>query len=155
MKEITDHYRQLHKKVSKCKLCQRKYSTTHSHMQHLYKHKNLKNRYVCKCGVTFPFGSQLKIHKLNTRKFNNPCTKCSLPFKHYHDMPKHLTCHTAKEYSCNHCDYTGTKINLKVHQTQHDPCHIITCKLCKETFKHRMPLWRHEKKCRRSGSPQY
>ena len=86
-KKISDHYRQLHKKVSKSKLCHRNYSTPHSFMQHLYKHKNLKNRYVCKCGATFPFRSQLKIHKLkHTRKWNNPCTKCSLPFKHYHDM---------------------------------------------------------------------
>ena len=113
---VNDHYRQLHKKVSKCKLCQRKYSTPHHLMQHLYKHKILKNKYVCKCGATFPFCSQLKIHKLkHTRKLNNSCTKCSLLFKNYHDMLKHLRSHTAKEYLCDHCDYTETKIHLKAH----------------------------------------
>ena len=145
-KEISDHYRHSHNKANKCKLCQRKYSAPHSLMQPLYKHDKLKNRYICKCGATFPFRSQIKIHKLkHTRKLNNPCTECSLPFKHYHDMLKHRRSHTAKEYSCDHCNYTGTKINLKAHQTQHDLHHIIKCKLCKETFKHRMSLWRHKR----------
>ena len=156
MEGISDHYRHSHNKVNKCKLCQRKYSTPYSLMQHLYKHYKLKNRYVCKCGATFLFWSQLKIPKLkHTMKLNNPCTECSLPFKHYHDMLKHLRSHIAKEYSCDHCNYTGTKINLKAHRTQHDPHHIIKCKLCNEAFKHRMSLWRHEKKCRRSRSLEY
>lgn len=135
---------------------QKKVFNTHSLMQHLYKHNKLINQYVCKCGATFPFQSQLRIHELkHTRKLNNLCTECSLPFKYYHDMLKHLRSHTVKNYSCDQCNYTGTKINLKVHQTQHNPCYIIKCVLCKETFKHRMSLWRHEKKCRRSGSPDY
>ena len=102
-KKISDHYRQAHKKTNKCNLCHRNYSTPHSLTQHLYDHKNLKSRYVCKCGAMFPFKSQLKIHKIkHTRKLNNPCTECSLMFKHYHDMLKYLRSHTAKEYLCEH-----------------------------------------------------
>ena len=36
--------------------------------QHLYKHKKLTNQYVCKCGVTFPFQSQLRIHRAKTHQ---------------------------------------------------------------------------------------
>ena len=154
-KEISDHYRHSHNKSNKCKFCQRKYSTPHSLTQHLYKHNKVTNQYICKCSPTFPFRSQLRIHKLkHTRKLNNLCTECSLQFKYYHNMLKHLRSHTAKEYSCDQCDYTGTKINLKVHQTQHDPCYIIKCVYVRKPLNTEC-LSRHKKKCRRSGSPDY
>ena len=118
----------MHNKSNKCRLCHRNYSTPYSLKQHSYKYKNLKNRFICKCGKKFPFKSQLKIHKIkHTRKLTNPCTECALPFKHYHHMLKHLRSHTAEEYPCEHCDYTGTTINLKAHQKQHNPSNVITC----------------------------
>ena len=75
------------------------------------------------CDISFPEptkDSQVKTY----REVEHPCTECSLPFKHCHDMLKYLRSHIAKEYPCDHCNYTGTKINPKAHQTQHDPCHI-------------------------------
>ena len=125
-KKISDHYRRSHNKINKCRLCHRIYSTPYSLTQHLYKHKNLKNRFVCKCGEKFPFKIQLTIHKIkHTRKLTYPRTECGLPFKHHHDMLKHLRSHTAEEYPCEHCDYIGTIINLKAHQKQHNPNYTI------------------------------
>ena len=122
----------------------------------MYKHNNLKNNYVCKCGEKFPFKSQLVIHKIkHTRKPTNLCTECGLLFKYHHDMLKHLRTHIAKELSCEHCDYEGTIINLKAHQKQHNPKYNKTCNLCKETFRHRMSHWRHKLICRQSNSLDY
>ena len=155
-KKISKHYRLSHKQLSKCEYCYKSYSTPHSLIQHLYKHKTMKCRYLCKCGAVFPFVSQLKIHKIkHRRKSIYMCTECSIPFKYRHDMMKHRRSHTEKEYTCENCDYVGNSINLKAHQKQHNPKHIIICTLCKELFRHRMSLWRHKQRCRRSKSPEF
>ena len=155
-KEISKHYRLTHKQLNKCEYCYKSYSTPHSLIQHIYKHETMKCKYLCKCGAMFPFMSQLKIHKIkHRRKSTYMCTECSIPFKYRHDMLKHLRSHTEKEYTCENCDYMGSSVNLKAHQRQHDPTYIIICALCKETFRHRMSLWRHKQTCRRSKSPEY
>ena len=99
-KKISKHYKNSHKQINKCGHCCKSYSTPHSLSQHIYKHKNMKCRFLCKCGKIFPFMSQLKIHKIkHTRKYTNMCTECSIPFKYHHDMLKHLRSHTSKEYT--------------------------------------------------------
>ena len=155
-KKISIHYKQSHKKINKCRYCHKTYTTPYSLTQHSYKNKNLKNRFVCKCGELFPFKSQLMIHKIkHTRKLTNSCTECGIPFKYHHDMLKHLRSHTAEELSCADCDYVGNIINLKAHQKQHNPKYDIKCTLCKESFKHRMSHWQHKLICRQSNSPDY
>ena len=57
--------------------------------------------------------------------------ECCITFKYQHDMLKHCREHTAEELSCNKYDYTGTKLNLKVPQKQHDSTYVIECALCK------------------------
>ena len=55
-KITNNHYRQIHKKISRCSFCMKTYSTPHSLTQHLYLHKRKDNRFLCKrCGRTFPF----------------------------------------------------------------------------------------------------
>ena len=130
--KISKHYRQYHKQINQCEYCYKSYSTPHSLIQHIYKHRNMKSKFLCKCGKMFPFMSQLKIHKIkHNRKYTNMCTECSIPFKYRHDMLKHRRSHTAKEYTCENCDYVGSSINLKAHQRQHNPKYIIICTLCK------------------------
>ena len=59
-KEISDHYRTMHKKLSRCKISGKSYTTPHSLKQYLYKHANVKKNYMCKsCGISYPFHSQL------------------------------------------------------------------------------------------------
>ena len=148
-KKISSHYKQSHRKIHKCGYRHRIYSTPYSLLQHSYKHKILKNRFMCKCSEVFPFKSQLRIHKIkHTKKLTNLCTECGIPFKQRHDMLKHLRSHTAEELSCEHCDYAGNIINLKAHQKQHNSKYNIKCDLCKESFKHRMSHWRHKRICR-------
>ena len=117
----------------------------------------MEKQFVCKkCGLSFPFLSQLHIHRLNhTRKLRFECTECSQLYKYKHDMQKHLKEHTAKEYQCKFCDYIGTYLNLKAHEKQHNPDYFIKCPLCCKTFKHHMSYWRHQKVCKRSGSPEF
>ena len=155
-KKISKHYRISHKQLHKCEYCYKSYSTPHSLIQHLYKHKTIKCKYLCKCGAEFPFISQLNIHKIkHRRKSIYMCTECSIPFKYKHDMMKHRKSHTDKDYNCENCDYVGNSINLKAHQKQHNPTCTIICTLCKEVFKHRMSLWRHKLRCRRNKRPDY
>ena len=113
--------------------------------QHLYKHKGMEHQFDCKkFGLSFPFFSQLYIHRLkHTQKLRFECPECSQPYKYKHDMQKHLKEHTAKEYRCKSCHYIGTRLNLKVHEKQHNPDCYTNCPLCCKTFKHCMSYWRH------------
>ena len=156
-KVTNNHYRLEHKKLNKCKYCKKTYNMPHSVNQHLYTHKKNIKGYLCKTfGNTYPFHSQLLIHRIkHTRKYREECTECSLTFKYWHDMLKHCWEHSAKELKCDRCEYTGTLLNLKSHKKQHDTSCVIMCPLCNEKFKYRMALWRHTKTCRRSGSPEY
>ena len=72
-------------------------------------------------------------------------------------MLKHCREHFAKEIKCDKCDYTGTLLKLKSHtkKQQHDTTYALKCMLCNEWFQYRMALWRHTKRCKRSGSPEY
>ena len=47
-KVTSDHYRTVHKKLSRCKICGKSYTTQHSLKQHLYKHAKVTKNYVCK-----------------------------------------------------------------------------------------------------------
>ena len=71
-KVTNNHYRRTHNIVSRCYLCRKTYTTPHSLTQHLYVHNKKDNGYLCKkCGRTFPFRSQLLIHKTrHTRKIH-------------------------------------------------------------------------------------
>ena len=157
-RKITNkHYRQTHKTISRCSLCKKTYSTPYSLTQHLYLHKKRDNRFLCRrCGRTFPFRSQLLIHKIrHSRKYTVECSECSLTFKYRHDMLKHCREHFAKEYQCEDCDYTGTQLKLKSHKKQHDSNMVYICTLCNIQYKYRMALWHHRQRCRRSNSPEY
>ena len=157
-KKITNkHYWQTHKIISRCSLCKKTYSTPYSLTQHLYLHKRKDNRFLCKrCGRTFPFRSQLLIHKIwHARKYTEECNECSLTFKYRHDMLKHCRKHFAKEYQCEDCDYIGTPLKLKSHKKQHNSTIVYECILCKVHFKYRMALWHHKQRCRQSNSPEF
>ena len=107
---------------------------------------------------SFPFYSQLKIHRLShtkTPKFT--CDECYQPYKFCHGMLKHKKQHMVPTVQCNTCEYEGTPLTLKEHIRQHDPTKHITCKICYQTFTFRMSLWRHHKLCKviRSKSHAY
>ena len=70
-KVTNNHYRLEHKKINKYKYCKKTYNTPHSLNQHLYTHKKDIKGYLCKtCGNTYPFHSQLLIHRIkHTRKY--------------------------------------------------------------------------------------
>ena len=156
-KQMHKHYRRTHKIISKCSYCKKTYNTPYSLTQHLYVHTRKDSKYSCKrCGRIFPFKSQYLIHKLrHARKYNEECKECSLTFKYKHDMLKHCREHFAKEYQCEDCDYIGTPLKLKAHKEQHNSNITYICILCKVHFKHRMSLWRHKQRCRRSNSPEF
>ena len=91
-KELTHHYILKHNILNVCNVCNKGYSMPHSLQQHKYYHKKKICTFTCtRCNTSFPFLSQLKIHRLkHTRKQNFECTECSEPFKYRHDMLKHL-----------------------------------------------------------------
>ena len=155
-KETSDHHRTVHKNISRCKICRKSYNTPHSLKQHLYKHAKVTKNYVCKsCGISYPFHSQLQLHKLkHSRKYQEECTEYCLTFKYQHDMLKHCREHTAEELGCNKCEYTSTRLNLKAHQKQHDTTYVIECAMCKGTFKHWMSLWRHSQDLQEKWQPR-
>ena len=66
-------------------------------------------------------------------------------------MLKHRKEHWAKEIQCNHCNYTGTALNLKAHTRQHNPDHKSKCDSCQQTFVHHMSLWRHKKSVKQTS----
>ena len=74
-KVTNNHYRLEHKKINRCKFCKKSYNTPHSLKQHLYTHKKDIKGYLCKtCGNTYPFHSQLLIHRIkHTRKYHEEC----------------------------------------------------------------------------------
>ena len=155
-KEIT-HYVTKHNEPWVCNVCNKKYCTPHSLQQHKYYHMRMSRNFTCtRCNASFPFLSQLKIHRLkHTRKQKYKCTEFSELFKYKHDMLKHLREHTAPILKCMYCDYTGTKLRLSAHEKQHDPSTYMRCILCNDLFVHCMSYWRHQQICKRSGSPEY
>ena len=156
-KEINLHYVKKHKKLCECDVCNKKYYTPHSLQQHKYHHQKIPQDFTCtKCNITFPFFSQLKIHKLkHTRRPKYECSVCSELYKYKHDMQKHLQEHNAPIVKCRYCDYTGTKLRLSAHQKQHNPTTYIRCILCNDIFVHQMSYWRHQRICKCSGSPEF
>ena len=90
-KDITRHYKRKHNILNICTICNRAYITPHSLQQHKYFHmKRIRNFTCVRCNCSFPFLSQLKIHRLkHLRKLSHECTECSEPFKYRHDMLKH------------------------------------------------------------------
>ena len=134
----------------------KKYLILHSLKQHMYLHQR-NDKFKCiKCNECFPFRSQLKIHQvIHTRKSRHMCDDCSNTYKFRHDMLKHKREHTTKEEKCQLCAYTGTKTNLKAHRQKHYKMNHLKCPLCQSIFIHRMSLWRHRQRCRRSASPDY
>ena len=136
-RKITNkHYWQTHKIISRCSLCKKTYSTPYSLTQHLYLHKRKDNRFLCKrCGRTFPFRSQLLIHKIwHARKYTEECNECSLTFKYRHNMLKHCREHFAKEYQCEDCDYIGTPLKLKSHKITTQQHHNIWMHTVQSSF---------------------
>ena len=140
-------------------MCNKRYSTLHSLQQHKYYHMKMLLNFTCtRCNASFPFFSQLKIHRLkHMRKQKFECTECSEPFKYRHDMLKHLREHTAPILKCIYCDYTGTKLRLTAHKKQHDPSTYMRCTLCNKLFVHHMSYWHHRQICKQkhSDSPEY
>ena len=90
-KDITRHYKLKHSILNVCNICNREYTMPHSLQQHKYFHMNRTRNFTCvRCNSSFPFLSQLKIHRLkHMRKLRHECTECSEPFKYRHDMLKH------------------------------------------------------------------
>ena len=68
-KSLHQHYTTSHQQLNICKFCDKKYYTPHSLKQHLYGHLKIDMEHKCiKCGKSFPFYSQLKIHRLSHTK---------------------------------------------------------------------------------------
>ena len=158
-KDITVHYKLKHNKLNVCKVCNKVYTTPHSLQQHKYFHLKRMLNYTCvRCKSSFPFLSQLKIHRLkHLRKQRHECTECSIPFKYRHDMLKHRREHTSAILKCKQCDYRGSNLKLVAHSKQHDPATYKRCTLCNMLFIHRMSYWRHKQICqpKLSSSPTY
>ena len=96
-KDITRHYKLQHNILNVCNICNKAYTTPHSLQQHKYYHlKRILNFTCVRCNSSFPFLSQLKIHRLkHMHKLHHECTECSVLFKYRHDMLKHRREHTA------------------------------------------------------------
>ena len=63
-KELYLHYKSTHKRVHKCKNCDKHYKTPYSLKQHSYKHRQPQQLLTCnKCNKTFAFRSHLVIHR--------------------------------------------------------------------------------------------
>ena len=156
-KELYMHYKTCHKRIHKCKKCNKQYKTPYSLKQHTYKHRQPQLLLTCnKCNKTFVFKNHLKIHRnSHTIDGKYECPECYSVFKYKHDMYRHLREHTAEILECNKCDYTGTMLNLKEHKRQHYNKFKKFCPLCNRSFKFRIELWRHKQHCRRSDSPEY
>ena len=156
-KELYQHYKATHKRVHKCKNCEKHYKTPYSLNQHNYTHRQPHQMLTCKkCNRTFAFKSQLIIHRNKHSNYGKyECTECFAKFKYMHDMYRHRREHTAKMLKCNKCEYTGTALNLKEHTRQHIRKSNEICPLCNKSFIFRMELWRHKQHCYRSDSPEF
>ena len=152
-KELNAHYRSVHEKKLKCTKCKKTYDTLYGLKQHSYKHSDQQNNFSCKrCGLTFPFKSQLLIHLTkHTQSTRYECSECSLLYKYKHNMLKHMREHWAKLEQCSKCEYTRIVLNLKAHVKQHNAKSKSKCNACKQTFVHCMSLWRHRKTCKLTG----
>ena len=63
-KELYQHYKTTHKRVHKCKNCEKHYKMPYSLNQHNYTHRQPHQMLTCKkCNRTFAFKSQLIIHR--------------------------------------------------------------------------------------------
>ena len=156
-KELYQHYKARHKRVHKCKKCEKRYKTPYSLDQHNYIHRQSHQMQSCKkCNKTFAFRSQMIIHR-NKHSINGKyeCTECYAQFKYLHDMYRHRREHTAKMLQCSKCEYIGTALNLKEHAKQHSRKSNKICVLCNKSFKFRMELWWHRRHCYRSDSPEF
>ena len=158
-KDITAHYKLKHNIFNLCTVCKKVYTTPYSLQQHQYYHQKRMLNFTCvRCRISFPFLSQLRIHRLkHLRKQRHECTECFSLFKYRHDMLKHRREHTAAILRCKQCDYTGSKLKLAAHSKQHDPATYKRCTLCNMVFIHRMSYWRHNQICqpKLSSSPIY
>ena len=156
-KDLYLHYKTIHKRLHKCKSCDKHYKTPYSWNQHNYTHRKPHQLLTCtKCKMTFAFKSQLAIHRNKHTKYGKyECTECFTVFKYKHDMYRHCREHTAEIIACNKCAYIGTPLNLKEHKRQHSKKFNKTYPLCKKSFNFRMALWLHKKHCYHSDSPEF
>jgi Zinc finger, C2H2 type len=170
LKRFNRHYRTCHlgEKISrpgrntkrKCPECFQIYSTEYLRQHYQFVHK--KNRYPCQhCMEIFKFRSDLNVH-INTihksikKKISGTfrCSECPKVYLNSQSFRSHfLKCHGEKSYSgngykCLQCpkEFDNTLLRREhirvIHQKR-----VLSCDLCKKTFKHEWNFAYHKKNC--------
>ena len=113
--EINQHYREEHSSI-KCPNSDRIFPTLDSLQRHSYMHA-ARDKFVCdKCGIDYPFESDLNRHKIKHRNKEiktHVCmaASCERSFMRNADLVSHAQNHTGMVHKCDQCEYSGYKIS--------------------------------------------
>lgn len=134
-----------------CDICTKNFTNKSLLNAHIKRHKSLQ-RYICEsCGSSFKQKSGLREH-ISTIHTNTDrcliCDICAKRFKNLRSLREHLEILHLKQlrFQCFECGRNfGRKIDLKLHQRQHEEFKEFRCSTCGCQFTHRKRLKEHEK----------
>lgn len=154
-------------KPYKCKICSRDFTQSGSLKRHLQTvHKNYSKemqKQLESKRFRDGFNAEDAIDKNDKNiKFTSPevpgslrCQYCKMQFDNLHDLTVHEKKHTSKKmwYSCEHC---GMCFSGKSNLNRHIPIHSVKtpykCDACKITFRLKVSLTAHIRKCHDKAS---
>ena len=154
MKDYQEHHEKVHPQGSFiCLAC-----NDHYHSQsHLFVHKTTSHRYLtdymeCKeaehkcvlCEKNFISAGALVMH---TKAEHRPkvCTSCKKVFHTLADLKQHIVTECSPDHLCDQCGQVFTsKVALGKHRATHDASRSIVCTICRQEFKKREHLRRHQ-----------
>ena len=130
-----------------CDLCTKAFNNLTSLVCHKYQHR--EHRYVCACGASFAFSSQLHTHSVvHRRHASNHCVypNCQCSFKNQGDLKRHAAEHYRQPHECPDCDNKNSDIrNLESHHLSHTDIDKYICEKCGKGFRYNTQYRRHLK----------
>ena len=119
-------------------ICTKAFNNPTSLVRHKYQHR--EHRYVCACGASFAFSSQLHTHSVvHRRHASHHCVypNCQRSFKNQGNLKRHAAEHYRQPHECPDCDYKNSDIrNLESHCLKHTDINKYTCEKCGKGFRY-------------------
>ncbi|XP_073829474.1 uncharacterized protein [Musca autumnalis] len=133
-----------------CDICQRPFSSRKAIVEHIKRHKQIKD-HVCKlCGVAKVTRTELKthmrVHFPDMEKF--PCPRCPQVFNHRNAISRHVrVVHEGeRRFTCDYCSKKFSTRNSKVcHERLHRGEKPFSCEICEKRFAQPESLKSHMK----------